>query len=304
MLKSLLVPLDGSKFSESSLPLATQVAHATGARLHLAHVHVAYEPEQLLGNTPFLYEGLDMDEYDARHLEQEKEYVAGVAKSLEPDVACEGAVLDGRGVVDRLAAHAATVRADMVFITTHGYSGFSRAWLGSVADEMIRNTSIPLLVSRPSLEPREAPALRHILVPLDGSDLAEKALPPAADLARATGARLTLAHVISMRKILGPRIVPLAPDRVEPELDGAFAYLESIADAMREEALEVSTFAAHGTAPAHSIAEIAADLGADLIAMATHGYGGVRRALVGSVADKLLRESTLPLLITRPALAA
>ena len=304
MLKSLLVPVDGSKFSESSFPLAVQVAQGTGARLHVAHVHVAYEPEQLLGNTPFLYEGLSMDEYDARHLEQEHEYLAALSKRLEESAASvDTVVLEGRPIADRLVEHASAVDADMVFITSHGYSGFNRAWLGSVADQMIRHTTIPLLVTRPSLEPKEG-QIRHILVPLDGSDLAEKALAPAVGLAQATGARLTLAHVISLRTILGPRIVPLAQDQLEPGLDGALAYLESVADTLREEALHVSTHAAQGHAPASSIAAIAKELEADLIAMATHGYSGVRRALLGSVADKLLRESSLPMLITRPALAA
>jgi nucleotide-binding universal stress UspA family protein len=305
MLRSLLVPLDGSTLSETSLPLATRVAERTGARLHLAHVHVAYEPEQLLGNTPFLYEGLDLDEYDARHREQEQEYVASLVHRLEESVGTvQAGILEGRPIAERLADHARAVDADIVFITSHGYSGFSRTWLGSVADEMIRNSSVPLLVSRPSLERKGPDTIGHMLVPLDGSDLAEKVLPPAVELAKATGARMTLAHVISMRTIFGPRIAPYVQDTLEPDLDSAQTYLDSVADALREEGVPVATLATRGDAPATSIAALAKELEADIIAMATHGYGGVRRALLGSVADKLLRETQLPVLITRPARAA
>lgn len=305
MLESLLVPLDGSKFSETSLSLAGHVARSTGARLHLAHVHVAYEPDQLLASTPFQYEGVNMAEYDARHLEQEQEYLAGLSKRISQDGTCVDAkVLEGPQIAESLATYAGQVDADLVVITSHGHSGVSRIWLGSVADEMIRHTTLPLLVSRPGAEGgADILTVRHILVPLDGSELAERVLDPAADLARATGARITLAHVVSMQTALGPRILPLLVDTLEPELDGAVAYLEETAGALREDGLDVSTRAAHGKAPALAIARMAKEVNADVIAMATHGYGGLKRALLGSVADKILRVSELPLLIMRPSAA-
>lgn len=76
MLKSLLVPLDGSEFSERALPLACRLARTTGAALHLAHVHEAHVPDHFLSNTQFHYEGLDLDEYDERHRREENEYLS------------------------------------------------------------------------------------------------------------------------------------------------------------------------------------------------------------------------------------
>lgn len=306
MLKSLMVPLDGSEFSESSLPLASQVAGATGARLHLVHVHVPYEPEQLLANTPFHFEGVTIEEYDAHRLEQDEEYLASLARRFNGDTPCvEARVLHGHRVADTLATHAAAVAADMVFIASHGHTGVSRFWLGSVADELVRHSTIPLLVTRPTEEEGgSVSSVGHVLVPLDGSDLAEEILRPATDLARATGARLTLAHVVSVATILGPRIVPLSLNGFEPELEGANTYLEGVASGLRQGGLEVSTQAVQGKAPALAIADLARELKADVIAMATHGYGGVRRTLLGSVADKLLRISPLPVLIVRPQASA
>lgn len=302
MLKSLLVPLDGSEFSESSLPLATQVARSTGARLHLVHVHVPYEPEQLLANTPFQYEGVNMEEYDAHRLEQDQEYLAGLSRRFEGEKYCvEAKVLHGHRVADTLAEHAAAVAADMIFIASHGHSGVSRFWLGSVADELVRHSKIPILVNRPTdAGDAGVSSVRHILVPLDGSDLAEEMIGPALDLARATGARLTLAHVVSVATILGPRIVPLSLNGFEPDLEGANTYLEGVAAGLEDHGVDISTRAVHGKAPPLAIAEMAKELDADVIAMATHGYGGVRRTLLGSVADKLLRISPLPVLVARP----
>jgi nucleotide-binding universal stress UspA family protein len=306
MLRTILVPLDGSKFSESSLPLATEIARAAGAKLYPTLVHVPYEPEQLLANTPFQFEGVDMAEYDAHRLERDREYMAELGGRLSRDGVCtEARVVESTSVADALAAHAALIGADLILMASHGHSGVSRAWLGSVADRLVRHSVTPLLVTRPRAEadPGTA-AVAHILVPLDGSDLAERALGPAAELARATGARLTLAHVISVITVLGPRILPLVQHELEPELERAATYLERVADRLRADGLDVATHAVHGKTPPLAMSEMADKLGVDVIAMASHGYGGLKRAVLGSVADKLLRVSSLPVLITRPGAAA
>ena len=83
MLQSLLVPLDGSKLSEGSLPVAGRLARAAGASVHLAHVHVPYEPDHLLGNTQFQYEGVNVKQYDARQREDEEKYLSDLTNRLE-----------------------------------------------------------------------------------------------------------------------------------------------------------------------------------------------------------------------------
>jgi nucleotide-binding universal stress UspA family protein len=129
-------------------------------------------------------------------------------------------------------------------------------------------------------------------------------LDPAADLAEATGARITLVHVVPMPEIPGWPVMSTLRERPVPELDGAVEYLEGIADELRGRGIHVDTRAMRGAHPAIAIAEAANDLEADVIALATHGYGGLKRTLLGSVADKLLRSSTLPLLVMRPPVAA
>lgn len=305
MLKSLMIALDGSTFGESSLPLATAVARAAGAKLHLAHVHIPYEPEHLLASSAFQFEGVSIDEYDTLHLHQEEDYLAGLARPLGAESGgVDAKVLTGPRVAASLVAHADAVDADMVFISSHGRTGFSRAWIGSVADEMIRTTTLPLFVTR-SVAGQEAQTarVRNILVPLDGSPLAESALGPAMELARATKARITLAHIVSISP-LWPRTLLPTEDERKPGLAAGADYLKGIAAGLRDDGFDVATRVAPGGTPATAIVELAAQLDADVIAMATHGYGGVRRTFLGSVADKVLRSSPVPVLVTRPATEA
>jgi nucleotide-binding universal stress UspA family protein len=301
MLQSLLVPLDGSEFSERTLPLAHGLAKATGASLHLAHVHVSHAPDHFLSNTQFHYEGLDLAEYEARHRDEEKAYLADVEGRLGGGAPVD-TVLEGR-VAEQIAEYATSVGADMVLMTTHGHTGVSRMWLGSVADALIRQTALPILVIHPGEEgsvPKDVLSFKHILVPLDGSDLSASILPAATELAGATGARLTLVHVVSSTAVLGARIFPLMPDDITPAMEKAQLHLEGVAEDLRKRGLEVAVHVQEHEAPARAISALAKGLHADLIALATHGYGGLKRALLGSVADKVLRGSSVPLLVQRP----
>lgn len=303
MLRSLVVPLDGSEFSERTLPLAGRVAAATGAALHLVHVHASHPPEQLLSNTQFHYEGLDMAEYDERHRAEERKYLARLGASMGKESSVETMLLEDGNVAEAIARYASSVGADMVLITTHGHTGVSRMWLGSVADALVRLTTLPLLVIHPAhggYVPADVASLRHVLVPLDGSELSESILGAATELARAAKARMTLLHVVSSSAMLGTRIFPLLPDDVAPALEKATDYLDRIAAGLRTDGMEVAVHVEEHDAPGPAIADIAGRLGADVIALATHGYGGLKRALLGSVADKVLRGSPLPLLVQRP----
>lgn len=302
MLQSLLVPLDGSEFSERTLGLAQGLAKATGASLHLAHVHVPHPPDHLLSNTQFHYEGLDLEEYEARHRAEEEEYLAGVLAQMGGESPADSTLLEGH-VAEEVARHADEVGADMILITTHGHTGVSRMWLGSVADALIRLTHLPLLVIHPAQGghvPDDVLTFRHIMVPLDGSELSASILTAVADVAKASGARITLVHVVSSSAVLGARIFPLLPDDITPALERAVEYLEAKAEVLRAEGLAVDTHVEEHEAPGRALAGVADKLDADLVALATHGYGGLKRALLGSVADKVLRSCPLPLLVQRP----
>jgi nucleotide-binding universal stress UspA family protein len=301
MYRSILVPLDGSRLAEHALPLALHLARASGANLQLALVHVPIvfiEDEAPLGNS------LDRENRakEAAYLQR----VAGRLAQVAP-LPVKTAVLDGP-VVDALLEHAAFTGADLAVMTTHGRGPFSRFWLGSVTDELVRRLPVPAVVLRPHADrPADlaaAPALKHILVALDGSPLAEEMLEPAVALGTPGGAEYTLLRVVKPAPILGYDLAGYAvaatdvavTEKLEAE---ARDYLDDRAGRLRARGLLVKTVVVVHEQPAVALLEQAAALGADVLALETHGRHGLARLLLGSTADKVLRAATVPVLVHR-----
>lgn len=206
-------------------------------------------------------------------------------------------------VAEELAAYANQVEADLVLVVTHAHAGIRRLWLGSVADALVRSTDLPLLVLHPEPGgdvPRDVAWIEHILVPLDGSDFAGEILDPVREVAKATGARVTLLHVVSSSSVIGTHILPMMPADTLAAVERATVYLEREAARLAEDGIETDLRVVAHEVPSAAIGAMAEELGADLIAMATHGYGGFKRALLGSVASSVLTKSPLPLLLRRP----
>jgi nucleotide-binding universal stress UspA family protein len=188
-------------------------------------------------------------------------------------------------------------------MTTHGRGPLGRFFVGGVADELIRQSAVPVLLIRPR-DPAPGivpePLLEHVLVPLDGSSLAERALEPALDFVRLWQGRCTLLRVIEA----SPATTAGWPNRPRPpkqeEEVAARAYLEKIAGRLREEGMAVQTRIVVAPHAAPAILDEALTQRCELIALATHGWGGLRRVLLGSVTDKVVRGSSLPVLAYRP----
>jgi nucleotide-binding universal stress UspA family protein len=307
MLRTILVPLDGSEFGEHALPLAIGLAKAAGARLHLSLVH---EPLESAYAEIRLEDG-----FDARATEREKAYLH--AMQVKVREAFPGPVaasfLEGN-VAARLRDEAATIHADLVVMTTHARGPLARFWLGSVTDKLVRTTAVPLLLVRPQDGRPDLTAgvrIRHILVPLDGTPLAEQILEPVMQLGRLLEAEFTLTRVV--KPILPLTLPPEAgaygdtAARIMQKVERAHEYLKQEA---RDYLEQVATrFAAEGLrACTQVVVEEQAAVGIlgqarrpiDLIAMQTHGRGGLSRLLLGSTADKVIRGATIPVLIQRP----
>jgi len=304
MLDQLLVTLDGSEFGEHALPFAEAIAARTGGSVTLSHVLCRDPPTDLLQNTPFQYEGVNMEAYSEKHAEDQRRYLNQKVQELQhamPGAQVRGELLEGY-VTEALERHATEIGADLVIMTTHGRTGFSRAWLGSVADSLVRNSRFPLLVIRPLEDGLSFPEARfqHFLVPLDGSSTGEGILGPAVALARVMDARFTLFHVVAPYVTVGARMSPLPAGRRDRRLENAEKYLSEVRTRIQDEGIESEVVIESHFSPARAILQAAEERAVDLIAIATHGYTGVKRAFLGSVADKVLRAARWPLLLDRP----
>jgi nucleotide-binding universal stress UspA family protein len=315
MYRTILVPLDGSPFGEQALALALALARRAGAELRVAQVNVPLAP-MYAETRPGLENTVDPALKRRSHA-----YLGGVVRRLQPlageRTPVTWALLEG-GITDALHGHALAVHADLVVMTTHGRGPLARAWLGSVADTLVRQLRIPVLLVRPregAPEPDHQPAPQHVLIPLDGSPLAEQVLGPAMALGQLTNARYTLLRVIPPL-ILGSVAATYPPaggyEELLQELEAvhqqdcldAQTYLGQVAKDLRALGLEVDTRVAVHEQPAVAILEEAKAHPDGVVALATHGRSGLPRLVLGSVADKVVRGATSPILVYRPAAVA
>lgn len=302
MFTSILVPLDGSPFAEQALPLAVRLARLGGAALHLVLVHHQVPAVTMAIDVPVFDPEADRQgrAAEVEYLERTAGRIRG-AEGIEPVIA----TLDG-APGEAITQYAVGQGIGLVVMATHGRGPVSRFWLGSVADHLLRHLPMPTLLFRAQEgEAAAVPAIRHILVPLDRSEYSEAILEPVADLALLTHAHLTLLHVVEpILPVVEPAVpYPVGVDRELTQRLTAEAqrHLDEVADRLRTRGFSVATRVVVGAGAAATVLEQAQAEGADLIAMTTHGAKGVRRLLLGSVTDKVVRGSDRPVLVRMPA---
>jgi len=301
MIKSILVPLDGSPFSEQALPWAACLAKVTGAHLELVRVHDPVPAWTIATEGAVAATTVDPSIRDA-----EEQYLANCAARLEEGgfTGITRQLLDG-DVVDQIAAHAEDNAFGLVVLATHGRGALSRLWLGSVSDALVRRLTVPVLLIRPAEGTAIPPAerFRKVFVALDGSTESESAIGPALALADPTRCEVVLLRVVPPIPIAGEAGMGASlaiDDSLTASLtEQARAYLEGVAARVRSPAVKVSTRVVVEPGVAQAILHEATLADAELVALATHGARGLRRMVLGSVADKVLRGADRPVLLTR-----
>ncbi|MBI3410120.1 MAG: universal stress protein [Planctomycetes bacterium] len=310
MYRSILVPLDGSAFGEHALLQASSIARRAEARLDLMHVHPPLEPAY----TEFVL--IDTD-WEKRVRDQERQYLEETALRVReaiPSTVVSTVHKDGF-VANAIREHVALAAPDLVVLTTHARGAMGRFWLGSVADELVRTLAVPILLVRPAQEPvdlkREQP-FKNVVIPLDGSALAEQMIEPAIALGKLYAAKI---HLVRVVKPVMSSIVPMGMatmndlaghitgsiEKAQKQvLADAESYLNKMAANLRAGNLHVTTTVELEVQPGVGILNAAKVRGADLIALATHGRRGLSRMFLGSVADKVLRGAAVPVLLQKP----
>lgn len=310
MYRSIMVPLDGSTFGEHALPTAISIARRSGATLHLVHVHsrleATYAEIQLFDAT--------LDE----HLRQrEQVYLESVADRVRQAGVAKVEVFNKNGdKAPTLRDHVLGARNDLVVMTTHARGPMGRFWLGSTTDELIRDLpNEPLLLVHPqehAPDLSQAVHFKNILVALDGTPLAEQILEPVLELGTVMNSEYTLLRVVHP---ITPMDMPISEgtfggvlqsmveqiERIHGELEKeAINYLEGVAQKLRTQGHKVQSQIVLDEQAGLGILHRAQASSVDLIALETHGRRGLARLFLGSVTSKVIRGSTLPILVYRP----
>lgn len=304
MYGTIVVPVDGSALAERALPVAAALARRDDAMVHVVLVH----------ERPAIVEQLESRSRE-RLRDDEARYVARLVEELQArqGVRASSALLDG-DVGEAICGAVSAVRGDLVTMTTHGRTGISRLWIGSVADAVMRTATTPVLMLRASLEPASYPTgngavFHRMLVPLDGSALAAEIIEHAVRLGGRSGCRYVLARVVEpvlrMETVIPDAAgMVLVADEEETEAARreARAELVALAAILRRdyEDIDVHVAVRVDRNVAEGLLRLARDHAVDAVAIATHGRG-LSRLVMGSVADKVLRASAGAVLVYRPA---
>lgn len=291
MIERILLPLDGSPLSERALPYAVGLASATGARLILMHAAVPPVIPRVLS--------FDVETYARRLRAGQTAMPATALAGVEIDAVTHDIFADK--VAEGISQTIAEQRADLVVMSTHGHGGLGRMLYGSVADQVLCESPVPVILVPATCEEiwPEDTRLR-ILVSLDGSRFAEEVLEPVGTLAASIQAELVLVGAT------GPLEHSFAesPAGTQAGFDAAIRetreYLDGVATRLRADGLTVSVEAETGRA-GPVIDGITRRRHVHLIGMATHGRSGIARVTLGSVASEVLQRTTVPLLLWRPA---
>ena len=288
MFQAILVPLDGSETAEQALPAARALAE----RREL--------PVQLLA---CIADGAATSNAVMEETELARQYLEGVAKRHFPaSIRVSSHVAHGDDAVRHIREAAAATPGTVVVMTTHGRGGLGRFLLGSVTERMLENLACPLLVVHAQAPGATPPAfvVERVIVPVDGSELAEQALVPGRDLATAFGTKLLLVEVLGADVgfyLDQPGFGGAARDSAEALEARAHDYLAALAERLGATGTaSIETQVLHGSAAATLLDHLAGS-STQLVVMTSHGRGTLGRAVLGSVAARLVRHGAGPVLV-------
>lgn len=290
---TVVIPLDGSPLAELVFNQLPWIASPAKTELHLVGVLETWRYAMAARD-------LVMADLISILRNDQQNYLAQQSLALQQQGYCVHIHQCEGDAAQTIVKVAAEVDAQLLAMTTHGRSGVRRWTLGSVAERVLHATDLPVLLVRG--ETIASHALKRVLIPLDGSALAEEALESAAAVAKSSGASILLLQVIQTLDPTNQRMLFQTKAEAESALHQWLTesenYLETVGQRLHQQGIAYEVRVRTGD-PDRIIAATTVDAGIDLVIMATHGRTGVSRWVYGSVANKVLRGITCPLLLVR-----
>jgi nucleotide-binding universal stress UspA family protein len=293
MYDRILLPTDGSEWAMAAARHAFAFAQLGDGTVHvLSVVDLRHFEDELVGTRRD--EGMSV-------AQQSAQAAVDHAEQLAEEVGCRVRTSVRQGIPHTAIIDYATSHdIDLVTMGTHGRTGLQRFLLGSVAERVLREAPVPVFTTHVD-DKRALPSYDDVLVPTDGSEGATTALTHALDIASTTGGTLHVLSVVDSRALSGGfEAGPTLPS-IETNLQ---TYSQDSVDAFVERATEADVDAT-GTVtvglPADEICAYAEDNGVDLVVMGTHGRTGLERVVFGSVTERVVRTTDVPVLTIRPS---
>jgi len=285
--RHILVPLGGSVYAEQALEAAITLARANGGQITLVSVIRTRDPNP-------------SDEQSRTMLQSMKQQKEAYLQKVAERVREQGVSVDyqvGIGpIADVLNQIAHERNVDLLIMTTHSKSAFQRWLMGSKASKILQLVNVPVLVFRPHRQVETPPPIKfdRILVPLDGSEYAERVLPYARALAAVFHSQIILLSIPEVPEpgLYGTMADVVAKLRAKAEAKSR-AYLSAVAEVLREEGHAVEIVIT-GTDPARTILEVGEQRDVDLIMLSTHGHGALDRVFLGSTAERVVHHTQRP----------
>jgi nucleotide-binding universal stress UspA family protein len=286
-----LIPLDGTKLSESAFELLPLLKTMGFDSIRLVSVWESAWEESESGRKEEDFG--EATQKGRAYLEAYLKQLAGIvtAAGFQP----ETVVRTGRAAEEVIDA---AQGVDLVLIATHGRTGISRWWLGSVADKVVREVECPVLLIGPNVQQDLTPSrYQRILLPLDGSEQAEEALPLAVWLSRLTNSEIDVVRCMSLTPVAyDPSMSIYSADLIDSLEEAVEDYLAGVKAKLP--GVRAATHMKVGGA-GELLTEHLEERPANLVVMTSHGRSGVRRVALGSVTDRLL-HGPAPVLVVRP----
>lgn len=294
-IRRILCPVDFSDASHHALDHAVMIAgwyRAGLTALHVRHPVLMMEPPMLfaeMGDAPMA----TLEDVEIRLHEW-------LAPARAAGIDCDVFAADGNRPAARIAEVAASIRADLIVLGTHGRGGFERLMLGSVTEKVVRSVATPVItVPPPSVATSRLP-FKRLLCAIDFSEPSLAALRYGFSLARESGAHVTLLHVAEfphVEEIPSERPFDLARYRHAVQEDAARQLQALVTDEVRQ-FCDPETRVVFGK-PHEQIVEAATRERDDLIVLGVHGRNRIDQLLFGSTTNQVVRRATCPVLTLR-----
>lgn len=290
MYETILVPTDGSKGAEAAARHGINLATTFGSQIHFLSVVNEGSHSNVLEDI-----GIDTGHHQEIFEHQATEAVKSLEELVdEPAVICHTAVEHGTPY-KTIQSYVDEHDVDLISMGTHGRTGLDRVLLGSVTERVVRTSDIPVLACQRA--PADRSAYDRILIPTDGSEAATAAASHAIAIAEQYDATIHAISVVDTNAFVGP--YPMDPEDVLTALKtGCENAVEEIQERCEKRNIDAVTDVIQGT-PHHTIQNYIDDEGVELVTMGTHGRTGLERYIIGSLTERVLRTSDVPVLTTR-----